>query len=64
MAHGQARCYFLCFLKGKMEPFKVKSHTIRHIIGEKEKTAMKWQPLRTDKFNNSCNDEKCCEKTK
>ncbi len=47
-----------------MEPFKVKSHMIRHIIGEKEKTAMKWQSLRTDKFNNSCNDEKCCEKTK
>ena len=28
----------------------------------KKKTAMKWQSLRTDKFNNSCNDEKCCEK--
>ena len=60
MAHGQARCYFLCF-KGKMEHLKVKSHMIKHIIDEK-KTAMKWQSLRTDKFNNSCNDEKCCEK--
>ena len=47
--------------KGKMEPLKVKSHMIKHIIDEK-KTAMKWQSLRTDKFNNSCNDEKCCEK--
>ena len=44
-----------------MEHLKVKSHMIKHIIDEK-KTAMKWQSLRTDKFNNSCNDEKCCEK--
>ena len=35
MAHGQARCYFLCF-KGKMEPLKVKSHMIKHIIDERE----------------------------
>lgn len=47
-----------------MEPLKVKSHMIKHIIDEKEKTATSWQSLRTDKFNNSCNDEKCCEKTK
>ena len=35
MAHGQARCYFLCF-KGKMEHLKVKSHMIKHIIDERE----------------------------
>ncbi len=52
------------FLKGKPEPLKVKSHMMKYIIDEKEKTAMKWQPLRTDEFNNSCNNEKCCEKTK
>ncbi len=45
-----------------MEPLKVKSHMIKHIIDEKEKTAMKWQSLRTDKFNNSCNDEKVLRK--
>lgn len=52
------------FLMEKKEPFKVKSHMMKHIIDEKKKTAIKQQPLRTDEFNNSCNNEKCCEKTK
>ena len=59
MAHGQARCYFLCF-KGKMEPLKVKSHMIKHIIDEKD--CHEVAVFKNDKFNNSCNDEKCCEK--
>ena len=46
--------------KGKTEPFAAKSHMMKHIIDKK--TASKQQSLRTDKFNNSCNDEKCCEK--
>ncbi len=48
--------------KGKTEPFVAKSHMMKHIIDKK--TASKQQSLRTDKFNNSCNDEKCYEKTK
>ncbi len=47
-----------------MEPLKVKSHMMKHILDEKEKTAMKWQSLGTNKFNNCGNNEKCCEKTK
>lgn len=47
-----------------MEFLKVKLYMIKYIIDEKEKIVMKWQFLRIDKFNNSCNDEKCCEKIK
>ena len=47
--------------KGKMEHLKVKSHMIKHIIDEKE-DCHEVAVFRTDKFNNSCNDEKCCEK--
>ena len=47
--------------KGKMEHLKVKSHMIKHIIDERE-DCHEVAVLRTDKFNNSCNDEKCCEK--
>ena len=38
-----------------MEPFVAKSHMMKHIIDKK--TASKQQSLRTDKFNNSCNDK-------
>ena len=47
--------------KGKMEHLKVKSHMIKHIIDEKE-DCHEVAVFKTDKFNNSCNDEKCCEK--
>ena len=46
-------------LKRNAERFVAKSHMMKH--GIDKKTASKQQSLRTDKFNNSCNDEKCCE---